>query len=260
VTVKKWLLLFLLLAAPASAQVRSANFGVRYDLDDAALTYCRVTGVGGDPYGAARQVPGKLIETSGSSTTVTAVTAGALPFADLNVNDIIFVRTSTTNVDMRVVAAKADGDGITVDTAVDWSAGDGFQFTWYDTACGTAATDGWIDMSALSEDKTIEISWDQGDLATGLLWQIECLSGGLDPKPNKVYPGDSSDCGAGALTSGQCLYAVAGVGTTATRDKIWLPEFESACRVGILRSGNDTSDTTTNREQVSMSVRGSTRR
>jgi hypothetical protein len=30
--------------------------------------------------------------------------------------------------------------------------------------------------------------------------------------------------------------------------------------VGILRSGNDTADTTTNREQVNMLVRGSVRR
>jgi hypothetical protein len=258
--VRKFLLLFLALAAPATAQVRTASFGIRYDLDAAALTYCRVTGVGGDPYGAARQVPGKLIETSGSSTTVTAVTSGALPFADLGVDDIIFVRTSSTNVDMRVVAAKADGDGITVDTAVDWSAGDGFQFTWYDTTCGTTAADGWIDMSALSGDKIIEISWDQGDLATGLLWEVQCQSGGLDPKPVKVYPGDSSDCGSGTLTSGQCLYAVANVGTTSARDKILIPEFETSCRVGILRSGNDTADTTTNREQVNMLVRGSVRR
>jgi hypothetical protein len=258
--VRKFLLLFLALAAPATAQVRTANFGIRYDLDAAALTYCRVTGVGGDPYGGVRQVPGKLIETSGSSTTVTAVTSGALPFADLGVDDVIFVRTSTTNVDMRVVAAKASGDSITIDTAADWSAGDGFQFTWFDTTCGTTAADGWIDMSALSGDKTITVAWDQGDLATGLLWQIECQTPGLDSKANKVYPGEGADCGGGTLTSGQCLVAVADMGTTAARTSVLIPEHESSCRVGILRSGNDTADTTTNREQVNMTIRGSVRR
>lgn len=259
--VRRFLLLFLaLLAVPVSAQsVRVANYAARYDLDAAALTYCRVTGANGDPYAGVRSGGGKLIETSGSSTTVTAVTALSVPFANLGVDDIIFVRTSTTNVDMRVIAAKASGDSITIDTAVDWSAGDGFQFTWFDTVCGTAATDGWIDVSGLSGDKIISISWDQGDLATGLLWQIECQTPGLDPRANKVYPGESADCGGGTLTSGQCLIAVADMGTTAARVSVLIPEQEGSCRVGILRSGNDTADTTTNREQISIAVRGSVR-
>lgn len=256
---KLWLLALVLLAAPSWAQgVRSANYATRYDLDDAALTYCRMTGSNADPYGSARTV-NKLIETSGSSTTVTAVTSGALPFADLGVDDVIFVRTSTTNVDMRVIAAKASGDSITIDTAVDWSAGDGFQFSWYDTTCGTGATDGWIDVSGLSEDKVITISWDQGDLVVGLLWQIECMTSGLDPKANKVYPGEGADCGGGTLTSGQCLIAVADMNSTAARVAVQIPEFEGSCRVGILRSGNDTADTTTLREQISISLRGSVR-
>ncbi len=259
--VKKLLGLLLLIATPVAAQdVRTAQFATRYDLDAAALTYCVVSGASGNPFAGDRSGGGKLIETSGSSTTVTAFTAGALPFADLGVDDVIFVRTSSTNVDMRVVAAKASGDSITIDTAVDWSAGDGLPFTWRKTTCGTASTSGWIDMSALSDDKVITLQWDQGDLATGLLWQIECKTQGYDQRANKVYPGENADCGGGTLTTGQCLIAVADVGTTPARVSVWLPEYESACRVGILRSGNDTADTTTNREQVSISLAGSVRK
>jgi hypothetical protein len=260
--VRKLLVFLLLLAAPAAAQgVKTAQFATRYDLDAAALTYCVVKGTNGDPYGANYTGgPGKLIETSGSSTTVTAVTAGTLPFDSLGVGDLIFVQTSTTNTDIRVVAAKASGDSITVDVAVDWSAGSGFTFSWRDLVCGTTANDGWIDVSGLSGDKVITLQWDQGDLATGLLWQIECKTQGFNQLANKVYPGESADCGGGALTSGQCLIAVADVGTSAARVSVWLPEYESACRVGILRSGNDTSEAGTNLDQINIAIAGSVRK
>ncbi len=261
---KKLLLFLIAFASPLMAQgVRTAQYATRYDLDAAALTYCVVTGTGGDPYAANRTVgAGKLIETSGSSTTVTAFTALTVPFADLGVGDILFVDRSGngTTVDIRVITAKASGDSITIDVAANWSQGDGMTFSWRKLSCGTAATDGWIDVSGLSGDKVITIQWDQGDLATGLLWQIECKTQGMNPLANKVYPGESADCAGGTLTGGQCLIAVADVGTSAARASVWLPEYESSCRVGILRSGADTSEAGTKLEQVNIALAGSVRK
>lgn len=250
-------LLLALLAAPASAEERkSCHVAVKWDVDAATLTFPSLRGLNGSPCFGATSGDGR-IQTSGSSTSVTETTAGSNPFAPHAVDDVLVVTRSSGVADSRVIVTYTDDSNVVVDTAVDWSTpAGGFAFTWWEFFSGTTDADGWVDVSNLGPGKVAAIQWDQGDLATGLLWEVQCRTNTLDPKPNKVYPGEASDCGPGTLVAGQCLFALAGVGTTAARVEVMLPEDASACRVGVLRSGADASDATTNREQVTISFYG----
>ncbi len=248
----------LALLSPAlhAEERRVCHVAMKWDVDAAALTFPSLRGLNGNGCYGANSGDGR-IQTSGSSTSVAETTTDSNPFLGMAVDDVLLVRRSSTLVDSRVIVTYTSDSAVVVDEAVDWSTpSGGFAFQWYDFASGTTDADGWVDVSNLGPGKGVEIQWEQGDLATGLLWQVECLTNTLQPKPNKVYPGESSDCGGGTLVSGQCLFAVASVGTTAARAKVVLPEDESTCRVGVLRSGADASDATTNREQVTISFYG----
>lgn len=91
----------------------------------------------------------KPAKTSGSSTTVSAVTAGDLPFAGIGAGSELHVnRDGEHDVVYFTPDGGGDNDTGTVDAAVDWSTGPGgstgrhFRFRHF--LSGTTAADGWI--------------------------------------------------------------------------------------------------------------------
>jgi hypothetical protein len=103
----------------------------------ASLTYGRI----GDPMGLP--VRGRNgVETSGSSTTVTA--SDGTPFDPVSAGDLIHFLTGNPPEDEvtdRKVDTKTDGTEITVDSAVDLSEGTPFFFEPFRS--GTGDGDGW---------------------------------------------------------------------------------------------------------------------
>ena len=236
--------LLALLALPAVAQAqRAGNFTYKYDVASSSATYCAVLGRNGsswlDPI--VSSVP---IETSGSSTTVSAVTAGTNPFTNLVAGDVILVSRDNGARDVRVVTAKASADEVTVETAVDWSAE--FPFSWLNNSCGTGAEDGWISVDSFTTVQ-MTVQYDGGDLDT-LDVQWFCRESALGSNPVRVYPGTDSDCGDGTLSGVLCTYSSPGAVTTV---KINSNVF-SECRIGLKYGSTDGGT----RESVTATVSG----
>lgn len=242
--------LLALLSIPVaySAEVQqAANFALRYDLDSATYVYPRIIGQNGSPFGGSMAGPG-TIKTTGSSTTVEENVASSNPFTDITVGDIIIVARSTTNIDIVVVTAKASAASITVDTAVNWSAG--YAWRWLDFQVGAAATDGWISVSGWSS-YGITVQYDQGDLdALAVRW--ECKGSYPGAQPVVVYPGPSSDCGGGTLGTGECEFATPGI--TSRISIVDDAPIYSQCRVAIRYKTADASDAGANIEQVTIGI------
>jgi hypothetical protein len=255
---KKFLLFALAMAwaSTAAAQQRSASFAHLYDVDSTSLTYCVMTGQNGDPFGGA-MVGSSRIKTAagGGSTTVTEFVSGALPFAQLSVGDTIIVdqNNSTPPVSQTViVTAKASGASITVSTAMDLDNAAGHDFRWLKQTCGTAITNGWINV----EDATgvaMTVQYEQGDL-TGLRVRWECVPKGVGAAPVIVYPGQSSDCGiGGTLSTDRCDFATPG--ETARLMVSWgFPNSFQKCRIGLAYHTADASDAAANLEQVTATI------
>lgn len=246
----------LLTVSPALAQQpETAPIAYAYDLDAATPIYPKITGRNGDPFGGSIPGAGK-IKTTGSSVNVTEVTVGTNPFTDLEVGDPIIVRRIDGTIDRRIIVTRTDAANVVLDTAVDWSA-PGFNFSWYNTSFGAAATDGWVDTSRFSGGVKFTIQYEQGDFATGFQYWVECETEGLDPKPNLVFPGETTDCGpGGTLVTNTCQIATAGATTSRMAVVISADENTGKCRVGIQRNGADTSDAGAALERVSISVTG----
>jgi hypothetical protein len=91
----------------------------------------------------------KPATTAGSSTTVTAVTAGDGPFDGLQLGGQLSSLDGNTGVtDVVYVTTYTDQDNIVVDTAVDWTTGftgaPGRHFQYRKFLKGTTADDGWF--------------------------------------------------------------------------------------------------------------------
>lgn len=222
------LALLLASAVPGLAQANTAYFTINYDVavEQPTFTYCTMDGSRGDPF--QEPIPVAIpIETVGSSTTVTAVTALSAPFANVDIGDRIFVRlgSGTDQTEQRTVITNADDDTITVDTAVDWSAG--FEFSYLALVCGTSADDGWINVTSLDTIQ-MTVEYAAGDM-TGLDVVYECKEGGgVNSVPVQVYPGPSSDCGFGTLNTDVCTLVLSDVLTRKIPENIF-----SFCRVGL---------------------------
>lgn len=165
-----------LLAAvpPVAAQQpisdRLAYLAMRYDVTATSYTYPRLTGAG-SVFDSPIIGPAE-IETSGSSTTVTEVTASSAPFASVAVGDILYVQpAANAPVTIRRVATRASSASITVDAAVNWSGG--FPFGYRKFATGTGASDGWIYVSrTTAATKAVQISVETIN-ATSIDYSIE---------------------------------------------------------------------------------------
>ena len=219
-----FLVLLTLLALPSAAQDQgSANFTYKYDATT-TTTYCALLGGNGSPWFDPILVR-VSIETSGSSTDVTAVTAGTNPFANMAVGDVIYVVRDNGARDIRIITTHTDADTIVVETAVDWS--DGFFFSWMNTTCGTGATDGWINVTGW-DTVQMTVQYDAGDLTT-LDVSCFCKEAGLGSTGVRVYPGIASDCGDGTLNGTVCELASVG---DVLAVKVTHNAF-AYCRIGI---------------------------
>lgn len=251
---KRALVLFLLLALAGSAgaqvgQVRKAHLFTNYDVDSATMTYGSFGGIQNDPFAGGINV-GILIATSGSSTTVTAVTASTNPFGSVAAGDVISINIAGTAT-TRLVTARASADSITVNSALTIAA-TGLPFVYWKFNSGTAATSGWVDVSGLS-DVTITVHYVQGDLdALTAVW--ECRLNDWDTQPTVVYPGESDLCGAaGTYSAGVCSFATASA--SADLAVVVTGKWDS-CRLGVAFASTDTSDAGANLEKVSAELVG----
>jgi hypothetical protein len=243
-----------LMGSTAFAQSFTANFTYLYDVDSSGLTYCVMTGQNSDPFAVAR-VGTSNIKTTGTSTTLTEFTSGALPFTNLSVGDTIVVPKDNSAVPTQqtvMITAKASGASITVSgSGLTLTGTLGHPFNWLKQTCGTAITDGW---ATVSGHKTVLMTsqYEQGDL-DGLRVRWECKASGVGAQPVIVYPGESSDCGiGGTLSTDRCNFATAGV---TARLSVLVEENPFAyCRVGLAYAATDTSDATTNLEQVTVTL------
>jgi hypothetical protein len=237
------LVLLQLPARTRADDVAVANFMILYDLDATAVTYCRMIGQLGSPFGGTIAGPTQIV-TAGSSTTVTGTGA----FAQVAVDDVIIISrpapTATGIPDVRVVTARASADSITVDSAITLTSG--FNFRYLKTQCGTTASDGWIDVSAKAL-KTFTFSWSQGD-ADAVDVKIQCKHRGVDAPIEELYPGSAGTaCGAGTAVAGYCHFATVGVTANLTIADAWPWEM---CRMGVKITTVDASDVAAARERV----------
>lgn len=227
---KRFLLTLAALLVPVFAvaqsdqgQSRAANFTYKYDVASTTGTFCTLTGLDGDPFASAK--PGRgTIETVGSSTTITGVNAADDVFADVGVGDAIIVKIRNTSYAL-VVVTNADDDTITVDTAVDFSAG--VVWSYKSLACGTTVNDGWISTAGY-QTAQLTVQYDAGDL-TALAVAFQCKEDALGSDIVQVYPGPSSECGFGTLATDVCEFSTVGDALTF---KIPHNAF-AACRVSL---------------------------
>ena len=223
--VKKLLtVLFCLLPSLVLAQNQNvASFAIKYDVDSATMTYCRMEGTGGSPWGQPKAGLYR-IQTTGSSSTVDEAVAGSNPFTGMAVGDVLLISTATASY-VRSIITYTSAAQIVVDSALDISTG--ASFSWLELVCGTTVAFGWIDV-APGTDKTFTVQYNAGDLTGGLnvLWQ--CRAAGPDAQPIQVYP-----------ATGVMNLAAPGaaVGTGLVVYEQW-----SACRMGVAFATADVGD------------------
>lgn len=231
----------------------TAATNIRYDVDSDTENFCTMVG-SGNAFGSPISGAGR-IETSGSSATVTSETASSGALAPVVAGDVIMVRPSTPSKAepfnagyAAVVTAKASADSITVDPAVDWSAG--YSYTFLHRVCGTTIDDGWVDVSNATKF-TMTIAYLQGDL-DALLWRFQCKTSAVGAVPVTVYPSEGDGCGiAGTLSTTYCSFATDSDDAVFTWEDFgpW-----SSCRIGVMYATTDASDATTDLERVSGSI------
>lgn len=222
------------------AEEKVANFALLYDLDSTSIIYCRVTGANGEALDAQPIPAPTRLKTSGSSTTVVSETASSGAFKFVGVGDILVVNTGVATTQRRIVVAKASDDSLTVNAAVNWSAG--YNFGSLVQTCGTAATDGWIDFPPGYDEKLITFHLGQiAGVTGGIDMRVECKNREQDAQPRRVYPTTTStDCGGGTSASGFCNFTAAGI-TTGDFD-VYVVEPRGSCRVGMLIHTSETAE------------------
>lgn len=230
--------------APAFAQTddthgRTIPLMVNYDLDSTSYQFCSSTG----QLGLVRQadIPVKLkVKTTGSTTAVTAVTAGTNPFQNIAVGDILTfpvsgvspVGTTDSTYGQTVtvyVAARADADNITASSALDLSAG--YPFTWRKVTC--AATGGWIPVRNASLVQFL-LQIDQLNVTGGIDYKVECRQRG-----------------AVDLIETQAIGNLTAVGTI----RVGITDPYDDCRLGVkIGTSDDGGDLTVNLEKLTAAV------
>lgn len=164
-----------LLLLPVSAQSQqTANIHYNYDVSSTSYIYCKLLGTNGNPFGAEIQGVG-LAKTTGSSANIAEAVVDANPFAPLAVGDIMIFRIGGTTYKRRIITYTSDS-AVVVDAAINLGTA-GVPFTYWKQSCGTAATDGWIEVGGfwkLNVERVI------GTInATSIQTQIECQLNGV---------------------------------------------------------------------------------
>jgi len=225
--VKKLLVLIaVLLAAPALAQdKRDVTYEVDYD--SATETFCLL-----DTTQATTSAP---VQTSGSSTTLTAVSGS--PFSEVAVNDKLIISQGGTSY-TRVVSARASATSITLDVAVNVTSA---SLKYQKLRCGTTTADGWFAMSRRAG--TIDINVGQLNVTGGLDVRVQCAATGGQPR--QVYPALTPPTSTASYIN---FTAVGGMA-------VGIPDPWDKCRVGIkIGSADDGGDLTTNQERVTIKL------
>lgn len=238
-------ILIAILALPSLALAGSqetANFNAIYELDATSITYCVLAGKNGNPYDAGIESRASIV-TSGSSATTSALVSSSAPFAEVAIGDIILV----AGFDARVVVSKADSDTITVDTA--WNLGaTGVPFRWKKSTCGTASTNGWIDVAG-ADSFMITLSIEQVNVTGGIDVQVQCRGSDITKVVNQVFPA----CTTGACGTVQNYAGTAGITSTTSMTFTGFPYQQ--CRVGwLIHTSDDGGDTGANAERITASV------
>lgn len=222
-------LLFLVLSSPALAQIvsSSARLTYAYDVASTSYIYCKYMGRGDDPFESP--MPGPVrVKTTGSSTTVAEVVTDSAPFADVAVGDLLFINATANAAPLtRLVTARASAASITVDTALDISNGAGW--TWLKRSCGTAITDGWVNVAGfynVTFSRTITTI-----NATSIQTQAECKLNDNPTVATAVSTDSSTATGAWSFT---------------LPNGVW-----DACRLGIKVTGDAGAQSTTSALAVS---------
>lgn len=248
-------------AAFAEDAVRTATVAHLYDLDSANLIYCKAEGQDNDPF-APPVVGGGLVFNygPGASTQVVSTTSAFLPVA---VGDTLYITVGTTTTAYAVTAISAPFyDQVSVTPALDISGNGsggttGYRWSYRKHVCGTAVTDGWVNVSGASA-VGLTTQFEQGDIP-GLRVQFECKVDAPGAAPVLVYPGETSECGGGVLGSHGglfpvCEFATVDKGTSNARFTVMIsPNPFSQCRIGMTRD-TDVSDAAANLEIINAYV------
>lgn len=244
--------LLALLAVPslnAQGQAKRITMLANYDLDSASYIYCNSLGIspGAGSRGTGEPMPRgvRVATVTTGSTTISAVTAGTKPFVGMVAGDILYFEIKGF-VEERVIVTATDDDNTVVNRTINLHsentgvpAGQGVTFRWRQRSCGTAATDGWMDVTALPVVK-FEINIDQMNVTGNIDVRVECQSFGAVLSPQQVFLDAIATAG---IPSGRI-----------TRQMFWT-DFDQ-CRVGLKLTTDDGGDTGANAEQISIIFTG----
>lgn len=228
-----------------SANVKSANYSYRADYDSTTLTYCKMVGLGDNPYGGP--ISGKgTIKTTGSAVAVTENVAGTNPFVGMGVDDVVVVFNPVTRVwERRTISIWTDAANIEVDTAVNWQNGTaGVIWAWLDSQCGTTDAFGWVDASGLAA-KSVCFQLEQiSGVTGGIDVRIEHKSQAMGSLPNPLHPGSdaAAKCNPGTTAGGFCNFTTAGI--TTGRFCVGVPRdiVTGQLRIGIKIGTSETAE------------------
>jgi hypothetical protein len=160
----------------------------------------------------------EAVSTVGSSTTVTATTAGRGPFDAVSAgDDIVFVVGDNTYV--RRVVTKTSLDEVVIDTAVTLVACVSWHFVPFRS--GTAVTDGWLACQKY-DPKQVSIRPTVLADASGASVSVEIKGFGLDSTPVQVFQKD--------WVTGTLVAPLDG-------EIVMIPELAGWVRVGIKGTG-----------------------
>ena len=178
------------------------------------------------------------IKTAGSSTTLTAFSAGTSPFLNLTAGDELSLSDGT----YAYVVSKSTSDTVVINKAIDLTptSTTGFPFSWKKRVCGTTATSGWFNVTRFSEF-TLFFQADQGD-ASSLDATLECEILGGASAPNQIWLKNYLLATYGNANTGRTAFSVSSV------------RFDR-CRIGV-RLTDDASDVGVATEKVSAYVIG----
>lgn len=130
----------------------------------------------------------KPVTTSGSSTSITAVTAGDGPFNAVGVGDELHVDRDGTH-DVVYITAIADEDNATVETAVDWEDGPrgetaGRHARLRRFLSGTTDDDGWFSVHG---NKSVKIQFIVSTInATSITFSVQGRIAGSQQSPTDI--------------------------------------------------------------------------
>jgi hypothetical protein len=195
----------------------------KYDLDSATYIYCAMSDL--------KVGPGR-IETSGSSSTVTAVSGTVAPYTDIAVGDEIVASGVLLSSPVTwTMTARTSATSATADRAINLDVADGVAFRWRDLACGTADTDGWFPAPVGANH--LFITYRRGDLTGGVDYSVET-------RPRGTY----------GLIAQRTTGTIATPATTSSTTVVSLAEGTGSWRVGLKYNTADPSDSGANLDQV----------